>query len=239
MKTSMTSKLPHFLNLGALTLTVLALWPAMTQAADIFWTNSTASYNNAANWSSATVPEAGDNAINNNGTNNKVQINVADPDWTVVDLQAGNTNDAGGAFEQNGQSVSATGWVRLGLATNSVGRYTLNGGTLKVVGGRIMTGESEGSSAQIVINGGVLNKTGDFFILADAGFGAPHNASASLIQSGGTINSSSEIWVGQMTGGVGSYDLHAGGTVNQSNWFVVSRSGAIGTMNMDRSEEKT
>src|ERR1700730_8177033 len=61
----------------------------MTRAADLSWSGGTGSYNNAAAWGGR-VPGSGDNAINDSGSTNVVQINVGDPDWSVIDFRAGN-----------------------------------------------------------------------------------------------------------------------------------------------------
>lgn len=203
------------------------------QAANIYWTGPTASYTNAANWSGGVVPGAADVAIHTNGLANRVQINAGNPDWTVVDMQAGSAEGTAGAYEQNGQTVNVTGWARFGLATNSTGAYTLNAGTLNILGGRLFLGEAEGSVSSFTMNGGVINKTGDLLVLADSGWGGQHSSTASFVQNAGTINSSSEFWIGQFTGAVATYDLHAGGVINSTNWFVVARAGSIGTFNMD------
>ena len=58
----------------------------------------------------------GTNAINDNGSNNVVQINASDPVWTVNDLWAGDGSDKSGAYVQNGSIVNvgtAGGWIRL------------------------------------------------------------------------------------------------------------------------------
>src|SRR5258708_2625890 len=93
---------------------------SVTHAADIFWSRGTDSYTNAAAWG-GTVPGTTDNAINANGTNNVVQINAGNPDWTVVDIAAGGLTDSTGAFEQNGQTVTATGWFHVANGTNATG----------------------------------------------------------------------------------------------------------------------
>src|SRR2546430_12461666 len=123
MKTSIISKFGHISEIGALALAALALWPFATPAADIFWSDGTASYTNAADWG-GTVPGGGDHAINNNGSNNVVQINAADPAWTVIDLIAGNADNTSGAYEQNGSTVNVGnpgGWVRFGVNPGSFG----------------------------------------------------------------------------------------------------------------------
>jgi len=162
MKSSNPSKLGHILAIGAshwrwprhlflnahlrtkrlcrtttpvaLTLAISAALSAGTaRAVDIFWTAGTASYNNGANWTGGVIPGTGDHAINNNGSNNVVQINPGDPAWSVVDLIAGNADNASGSYVQSGSSVTVGtpgGWLRLGLNNGSLGIYTLNSGTL-------------------------------------------------------------------------------------------------------------
>jgi autotransporter-associated beta strand protein len=236
MKTSLTSKRSYHLNAATFTAaTLISLSSFVAQAADIFWTGGTASYTNAANWTGGIVPGASDNAINTNGLGNVVQINAGNPDWTVIDLQAGSIEGTSGAFEQNGQAVSSTGWTRLGLATNSSGSYTLNAGTLNVLGGRIILAEGENSAATLTLNGGVLNKTGDAFDIGEAGIGTLHSSTGTVNQVGGTVNCSSEIWVGQGGDGIGIasgvYNL-SGGTINVSNWVALGRSGGNGKMSV-------
>ena len=209
---------------------VAALPIAASRAADIYWTNGTASYNNAAHWSSATIPGTADNAHNTNGLGNVVQINAGNPDWTVIDIKAGGTNTAG-AFEQNGQTVNVTGWLITGAGIDAIGTYTLNSGTLNVAGGRIFLGDHPGSTSTLNINGGTINKSGDVFVVADGGWNGAGGRTGTVNQVAGTVNSTSEVWIGQTAQGVGIYNL-SGGSINSSNWFVVGRAGSQGTMNM-------
>ncbi|HLP77125.1 MAG TPA: hypothetical protein VK327_09415, partial [Candidatus Paceibacterota bacterium] len=110
-----------------------------SHAADRFWSGGTASYNNPAAWG-GTIPGATDNAINDSGINNAVQINIGDPDWTVGQIRAGNSA-GNGSFVQNGQVVTVLGTnyngsvisefftpFRLGIVADDTGVYTLNGG---------------------------------------------------------------------------------------------------------------
>ncbi|HHY85455.1 MAG TPA: hypothetical protein GYA07_07955 [Verrucomicrobia bacterium] len=212
---------------------LLASAAVTTRAAEILWTDGTASYNDPTRWSPNAVPGPSDNAVNNNGTNNAVQINAGDPAWTVVDPLAGTVAGTGGAFEQNGSTLNVNGWFRLALAADSTAAYTLNDGTLNL-SGRLQTGEGANSLTVININGGVINKTGGGLGLnfSDGGWGGQHSATTIVTQNGGTINSDGETWIGQFTGATTVYNLHAG-EINSSNWFVVSRAGAVGTLNMD------
>lgn len=233
MKTLINSKL-SLSKLGALTLAAMAMLPtARTHAVDINWIGGTASYTNAALWSTATVPGAGDQPINDNGVANKVQINVSDPAWVVNDLSAGSSLGSSGAYEQNGSTNTVNGWFHLGPGTNSVGQYTLNNGVLNVLNGRLFLGEGMGSTNTLTINGGILNKGGDVFVIADGGWNGSGERQGTVNHNGGVVNSTSEIWIGQVALGYGFYNLHAGASINSSNWFVVGRAGSIGTMNMD------
>lgn len=121
-------------------------------ALDRTWSGGAASYTNAANWTGGVVPGSADVAINNNGTNNAVQINAGNPDWTVGALQAGGAGS--GAFQQNGQTVAiqpGLRTIRLGTSAAETGVYTLNDGTLYYTNGMVAVGE---------IGTGILNVYG-------------------------------------------------------------------------------
>ena len=164
MKPSTPSESDRLHKIGALTLTALALWPAlMIQAADISWTGGTASYTNAANWGGI-VPGPGDTAINDNGTNNVVQINSGNPDWTLGRLRAGNGTGSG-AFEQNGQTVTvnvALRPFRMGVAPGFTGVYTLNGGALVFTNGDFVVGQL--GTGILNVNGGTISGSANFAV---------------------------------------------------------------------------
>src|ERR1700692_1686350 len=83
---------PAFLVLAV----AAALPAASTMAADIFWTGGEGRYTNPTNWTGGVLPGSGDHAINNNGSNNVVQINSGDASWSVVDLICGNADNTSG-----------------------------------------------------------------------------------------------------------------------------------------------
>jgi autotransporter-associated beta strand protein len=219
-------------GLRPLSLVVPGVLLALTgKSADIFWQGGTADYNTPANWVGGAVPGTSDNAINAHGSNNIVQISVGNPDWTVVDLSAGGLTDSSGAFVQNGQTVTATGWFHVANGTNAIGYYTLNGGTLNVNGGRIFLCEAPNTTGFLNINGGTINKSGDVFVLADGGWNGSGARTGTVNQASGTVNSSSELWLGQVPQGYGIYNL-SGGALNLHNWLAVGRAGGTGVFNM-------
>jgi autotransporter-associated beta strand protein len=108
------------------------------------------------------VPGSADNAINDNGTANVVQINVGNPDWTLNRLLAGN-GGGDGAFLQNGQTLTlsnASRAFRLGVAAANTGVYTLNGGTINYNTGGFDVGEL--GTGILNINGGSIVGSGNF-----------------------------------------------------------------------------
>ena len=128
-------------------------------ATDIEWQGGTASYTNAADWVGGLVPGSGDNAINSNGTNNVVQINPGDPDWTLIDISSAvRMTGSTGAIEQNGPTLNVNGWFHIGNGTNSYGVYTLDSGTINIPSGALFLGEGPGSTSTLNINGGTINK---------------------------------------------------------------------------------
>jgi fibronectin-binding autotransporter adhesin len=205
-----------------------------SRAADIIWTNGTASYNNPLHWSPNVVPLAAssDNAINDSGTANVVLINPADPDWFVWDIRAGNAPGTSGAFEQNGRIVDIGGWFRLGIGEGSLGVYDLNAGTLDVTGGRINVGEF--GTGILNIKGGTIIKTGDAFAIADGDVGSPdHPSTGTVNHSAGLVDSASELWIGNGFPGVNAeYNLSGTGQILVNNWFVTGRFEGTGRLNM-------
>lgn len=167
---------PNRFGLKALALVAAgaALVNFSARGADRNWTGGTASYTNAANWTGGIVPGTLDNAINDNGTNNVVQINLGDPDWVVGQIRAGNST-GNGAYAQNGQTVTVLGTnyngsvisefftpFRLGIVAADTGVYTLNGGTISYGSGPFHVGEV--GTGILNINGGFIGGSGVFKI---------------------------------------------------------------------------
>ena len=163
MKYSSTPKLVSVAMTGLFVSAAILLSTTPVQGADRLWTDGTASYNNPANWTGGVVPGAADNAINDNGTNHIVQINIGDPDWPLGQLGAGNA--AAGAFEQNGHNLTLSATpkaLRLGIQSGSEGVYTLNNGTLNYGGGELNVGQL--GKGTFNLNGGVINGSGAFAV---------------------------------------------------------------------------
>ncbi|HXU78146.1 MAG TPA: autotransporter-associated beta strand repeat-containing protein, partial [Methylomirabilota bacterium] len=206
----------------------MALAASSAQAADIFWTAGTATFNNPANWG-GTIPTGSDNAIVNNG--GTVLISAGDPAWTVFDIRAGQgTGD--GAYIQDGSTVTLNSWFRLAIDVGNTGTYTIKSGILNAAPDFHV---GEHGTGILNIWGGTINHLGSAaMIVGDRG------SSTSTIgivnHTNGTLNCDSELWVGQ--GGIfgdsqsGTYNLSGSGVIILNNWLAVGRANANGVFNM-------
>ena len=153
----------HIPKNRALILATTALLTAFTvKAANIEWQGGTASYTNAADWVGGVVPGSTDTAINDNGSNNVVQINIGDPDWALNQIKAG-SGAGDGAYVQNGQTLTlsaASRAFRMGIAPANTGIYTLNGGAISYGAGGFYVGEI--GTGILNIYGGSITGTGNF-----------------------------------------------------------------------------
>jgi autotransporter-associated beta strand protein len=205
-KNSITQKMGRFARLNRLTLASLIALPTLAAtAANLHWSGGTADYTNAADWVGGAVPGAADAAINDNTTNNVVQINAGDPDWSVSEIVAGDGAGSDGAFVQNGQNVFVSGTnyndsvvtpyyvpFRLGVAAGFTGVYTLNGGTLNYTNaGSFNIGEL--GAGILNINGGSINGNGNF--ADNLGIAATPTAVTATV--GGNVGESDYTWYEQ------------------------------------------
>jgi len=132
-------------------------------------------------------------------------------------------------------TLNVGSWFTFSDAANSVGTCTLNGGTLNVPNGRLFLCSAPGTICTFNINGGVINKSGDYFAVVNGGWNGAGARTGVVNQVNGTVNCQSECWVGD--GGnpahdsLGIYNL-SGGSLNLGSWFGVGRDGSTGIFNM-------
>ncbi|MEY4918037.1 MAG: hypothetical protein RL616_1950, partial [Verrucomicrobiota bacterium] len=151
---------------------LLAISATTVQAA--LWQGGTASYNNTANWDNGLIPSAANtgNAINRSGSNNVVQVNPGDPNWTLgnQDVLLGDVGNSSGAYYQDGPTVTLNFWFRMGLGGGtSAGYATVNSGTLNI-GGQLNVSEG-GPSVFNNTNTGVVTAGGECWIGNGGGSG--------------------------------------------------------------------
>lgn len=229
----------------------------ISSAADLTFNGAAndGNWNNTANWATALIPGAGDNAAINNAANTGPNITTAigavGQFW--VGTGAGNT---GSATLANGGTITAGAWTVIGreggtgtLAqtggiynqvarpfivgsnTGSIGTFNQTGGTLNIGpdAEQFRIAESTGSTGS-VISSGTIN------LVKNAVFG-PGTASFTLNEGGtfaisGNTNNNGEFQIGQGATGIGTFTQN-GGTVTVNNWVSVGRGGGQGTFNLN------
>ncbi len=156
---------------------------------------------------------------------------------TTGDMSLGNVPSTTGALTlNNGATLNVGSWFTFSDSPGSSGTATMNNGsTLNVNNGRLFLCSAPGTIDTFNINGGVINKSGDYFAVVNGGWNGVGARTGVVNQVSGTINSSSEMWIGDGggagNGSLGIYNL-SGGTLNVGNWFGIGRDGSTGIFNM-------
>jgi autotransporter-associated beta strand protein len=189
------------------------------------------------------------------GTFNIANGTVNAGSWFVTG-RAGSTNGTlnmtGGVLNKSSSGNFLIGSSAGNNTTTSVGNFNISGGVLTCaseywlgenfldIGTNNISGTavvnwqnwvSIGRSGLGVINfsGGTITRTGAGQSIAIGdNVGGP--GKAFFNQSGGTLTSSAELWVGQGNA-TGQYNL-SGGSAIITNWIAVGRNGGIGTVNI-------
>ncbi|TLD70450.1 Verru_Chthon cassette protein A [Phragmitibacter flavus] len=158
--------------------------------------------------------------INTTGSASFNYVNVGHSSWGNADYPTGVlTVDAGTVNSNFGFAIGGSG---------GTGTLNLNGGAI-ISGGTFSVGQSPYSSENATAIG-VMNQSGgslsaDLFIVGNA-----TGANGTYHMTGGTLNASGELWVGQ--NGTGVFN-QSSGTVSSNNWFVIGRdNGGNGTYNL-------
>jgi autotransporter-associated beta strand protein len=142
----------------------------------------------------------------------------------------------GSAEIDNGATLNVSSWLILGDGTNGVASLTMNAGTLNVPNGRLFLCSAPGTTATFNMNGGTINKSGDYFAIVNGGGWNGIGGRTGIVNHvNGTINCQSECWVGDSGNpdhsSLGIYNL-SGGTLSLGSWFGVGRDGSSGIFNM-------
>ncbi len=110
-----------------------------------------------------------------------------------------------GTLEMTGGSMTVERALRIGFGTNGFGTLTMSGGA-KI---------SAGTVSEFVVIGG------------NQGDGA-----ATVTDSGTSLSSAGEFYVGNDTGSLGQLTV-SGGTVSSGSWFGIGRNGSTGTLTIN------
>ena len=170
--------------------------------------------------------------------------------WTIIGNNGGSatyqflsgTNDTGGNFiVHNGGGGSSVMWQTNTAAKNSVivggefwvgnngtsdGTYNLGGNGQLAVNSWAAIGRNGGKGVFNMSGNTTFNKTGGGnFLIGD-------NSIGTINQSSGSINISSELWLGQNVNGKGTNNMSGTAQMTVNNWLAIGRDGATGVLNI-------
>jgi autotransporter-associated beta strand protein len=225
--------------------------PRPAGANNYTWSNAgTGDFNVGSNWVGDVIPPSNQEIwcfINNGGT---MTIASGDPAWSIGDLRLGETAGGGNANTgytiQSGDTLTLTGWLRLGKETGTTGTYTLSAGTIAAT---FNADIGESGAGIFNMSGGLIDMTGSDGYL-NVGGGNGGNGAGSFTMSGGsiinagnycyltlgdslsssgtmTVNNAAaciNVWEfqGGNAGGTGVFNMSAG-SLNATDWFAIGR----------------
>jgi autotransporter-associated beta strand protein len=165
------------------------------------------------------------------GTFNKNSSTLNNNSAFITGTSAGNNAIATvGTFNQSGGTINCDSeyWIAengLDIATNNIsGTAVVNWNNWVSIGRRGL--------GVINFSGGTITRTGGgSAIVVGDNLDVAFPGHGYVNQTGGTLTSGNELWIGQGTGSVGQYNL-SGGSVTVSNWVAIGRGGGTGTLNI-------
>jgi autotransporter-associated beta strand protein/T5SS/PEP-CTERM-associated repeat protein len=201
--------------------------PPVAEAADIEWTATTGSYLDPANWSTATVPAAGDVAIIANGGTSTLTLD-SDLDGPQINVGFNGTGTlvVEGSGTATASALSSIGYATADSLVAGDGRLEIGSGTtVRLIGPGTVGGGggSVGGTGTVAIAAG-----GEFVLAADGqrlyiGDTIAGNTSTGTFDVEGTFSViAGEIEVGRGQGGggqgLGTINVPTGGVFNTNNW---------------------
>ncbi len=141
-------------------------------------------------------------------------------------FQAPSGGSAVGVLNQSGGTINCQGGFLVPENSPSTGTYTLSGTGALVANGWVVFGRG-GATGLVNMSGGSIlqtNSGGNF----EVGEGSP----GTLNQTGGSITTYNEFWIGQAAGAVGQHNMSGHSTLNLNNWLAIGRGNGDGTLNM-------
>jgi fibronectin-binding autotransporter adhesin len=201
------------------------------RANTIQWIASQGDITQSSNWAGNVLPGVNDiGAINNAG---EAQIS-GNEGLTLGELRVGDQGGSNyGVLTQTGGTITDTNWLAVGRDASGV--YQMSGGSLVKTGGGdfLILGGNSSQQGTMLLSGTasvVLTNSGTFADGDGEFFG---NGNAQLfIQDTASINmGGSQFWVGNNPNTTGYLNM-SGGTITDSTWISVGRTGGTGTVDL-------
>ena len=156
---------------------------------------------------------------------------------------------SGGTFTNSSSGAASLGTNATGIGTMTIsgtGAYTGTGtavlniglagkGTLNMQGGTFTNASDVNMGSTATTGAGTLNVSGGTMAFNGASgsleVGDANAATGTVFQTGGTVTTANELWVGNNTGAIGIYNLSAG-NVSSGSYLAVGRASGTGTFNI-------
>ncbi len=190
--------------------------------------NQTGGVANAGGWVRMGVGGGASGSYNlTNGVLNAARINVGELGAGTMSIPNGQVTVNGavyvGGTDFDGNNTTGTGYLSISGSSS----VTL---TSNAAGNGVNLGVNGGTATMLLVDNASVTNTSTG---GDPQFVVGNSGVATLTQSGNsTINTAGgEFWVGQGTGGVGTFNF-SGGTVNVGSWTDLGRGGGSAVVNM-------
>ena len=132
----------------------------------------------------------------------------------ILNANATQANAGFETFTVNAHTLTVGGNIN---NTGGVGLFKTGAGTLALNGGGSFGGQGTVSQGVLVLGGGTMNFTKGGAPSLAAGLNA--GDSTAIVVNGGTVNLTSELWLGSNANSFGSFRVN-GGTVNVGSWLA-------------------
>ena len=228
MKKVGLEKTSRILVIGlALLLSTIILIPVSSQATDNYWIGGDGNWEDSNHWSLGYVPVGGDNVflIQSDGYNSTVfYTNTLYPSAVLNSLTINSTGTGTMTLSLNDLPLSPNNLaatIEYIGAYSGTGAFIQSGGNTTNTVGSLYLGYNAGSQGTYDLSGGALSATNEY--VSNIGTGT-------FNQTGGTNTVASWLDIGQMSGGIGEYNLSDTGVLTVSGDTIVGSSGT-GTFN--------
>lgn len=222
-------------RLSASALLAAALVPAAI-GAEVEWNVESGDFMDGANWLTGAVPGAGDDGVISNGGT----ATLSEGSATMFQLWVGNTlhGTKQGTLVQTGGSIRLTVGLVVGRQADSVGTYTMTGGTLTTgdfrVGGGPANTTSKGTMS-VSGEGTSVTATGTTVGVGIAGEGTlTLSDSAVFTRTGGAVLIGSDNAISGASGGRGTLNVLNEAVLSVAGNLVMGRNpNSVGTIVVD------
>lgn len=220
---------------------ILATLTSGAMAADVYWTGTTGSLVDPANWANETLPTSADNAaVSNGGTATMGAGDFAEFTQLWVGMDQADTPSTGNLVQTGGDLYLSDGLV-VGRRGSAVGTYTMTGGYLDTYRLRVGGGTTTASGTMTISGADTLlvTRATDNVV----GVGTPGTGTLTLSDSATWIHGGTQVvlvgadndTINAPGGGHGTLNIQSNAVVRleTSNLAIGRNNGSVGLVTID------